>query len=572
MRLGRKHWRLRAGLAIICALLIVLGGRLVQLQGVDAQGLALAAEQERVETVQLNALRGSIVDRNGTVLAYTTPAEDVVTDPTLIKAADRAEVAQKLTGLLGVPADQLVADLGQPGRYVVLATGLEPTVAKQVDALGLAGIFTEASSERVYPGGTTAADVIGLTHSDGEGSSGIEYAYNSLLSGSNGSLTYQLDANGDVNPAGVTKQTAAKNGGTVSLTIDQDLEFTIQGLLDKAVSSSGSRSGQVAVLDAKTGQVLALNASGSADGTDESDGSSNPTVQQVFEPGSVNKVVTFSAALGDGQVTPTTVVPTPDSIQINDVTVHDAWYHPITNFTATGILAESSNVGTLEVAQQLGPDAWMKQAQLLGEGQATGIELPGESPGLLPAQSDWSSSTFANLPIGQGVALTILQLADMYQAIANDGVRIPPRIVASTTSPEGITTKTTQPAGITTMTPQTATTLRTMLEATTQKGGTATSAAIPGYRISGKTGTAQQPDPDNGGAYSNSKYWATFAGMVPADNPQFVVAVMIDQPAGGQEGGTVATPLFKDVTTYLLQKYQVAPSGSTSPVQPLTAP
>jgi len=326
------------------------------------------------------------------------------------------------------------------------------------------------------------------------------------------------------------------------------------------------------VLDARTGEVLALAASGAVDGQSASDGTSNPTIQQVFEPGSVNKVVTFTAALESGQITPTTVIPTPDTITIADVTVHDAWWHPTTMFTATGVLAESSNVGTLEIAQQLGPDAWMKYAKLFGEGQKTGIELPGESAGLLPEQSQWSGSTFANLPIGQGVALTIVQLASMYQAIANGGVRIPPRIVASTTSPEGITTRTERPDGITVMSEKTATTLRTMLEATTQHGGTATKAAIPGYRVSGKTGTAQQPDPACGGCYSNSKYWATFAGMVPADNPRFVVAVMIDQPAGGQEGGTIATPLFRDVSTYLLQKYQVAPSGSSTPDQPLTSP
>lgn len=572
MRLGSKAWRLRLGLAMISIFLLVLGGRLIQLQGLNFGGYALAAEQEKVATVQLHAVRGAIVDRDGAVLAYTTPAMNVVADPTLIPEGSRQKVARTLAPMLGVPSSDIAQKLDAPGRYVVLATSLAPSLASKVDDLDLSGIFTESSAERVYPAGTTAADVVGLMHADGYGASGIEYQYQKLLAGADGSLTYQLDANGAANPSGATREVTARDGGTVSLTIDQDLSYTVQNLLDAAVAKSGSRSGQVAVLDAKTGQVMALAASGSVDGASASDGSSNPAVQQVFEPGSVNKIVTFTAALESGAITPQTVIPTPDSFKYADITVHDAWYHPTTNFTATGILAESSNVGTLEIAQSIGPDAWMKYAKLLGEGQATGVELPGESDGLLPEQAQWSASTFGNLPIGQGVAVTILQLASMYQAIANDGVRVPPRIVSSTTTSEGITTKADAPEGVRVMSAGTAQTLRTMLEAVTQKGGTGTKAAINGVRVAGKTGTAQQPDPDEGGRYSNSKYWATFAGMAPADDPRFVVAVMIDQPAGGQEGGDVATPLYADITKYLLQKYHVAPSGSSTPEQALTAP
>jgi cell division protein FtsI (penicillin-binding protein 3) len=251
------------------------------------------------------------------------------------------------------------------------------------------------------------------------------------------------------------------------------------------------------------------------------------------------------------------------------INVHDAWWHPVQKFTATGILAESSNVGTLMVAQKVGKQAFYDYESKFGIGQQTGIELPGESAGLLPQLATWSDSTFANLPIGQGVAMTSLQLASMYQTVANNGVRIPPRIVSSVTGSDGVSSPTKQPAGITVMSPKTATTVRTMLESVMLKGGTGVKGAIPGYRIAGKTGTAQQPDPKTG-QYSDSVYWDTFAGIAPADNPRFAVAIMIDNPAHGLEGGDVAAPLFHHIASYELSAAKIPPSGSQSKLVPLT--
>ncbi|MBV9593508.1 MAG: penicillin-binding protein 2, partial [Actinobacteria bacterium] len=295
----------------------------------------------------------------------------------------------------------------------------------------------------------------------------------------------------------------------------------------------------------------------------------NPPVMSVFEPGSVSKVVTMTAALEKKAITPSTVLNVPTTIQMGGVTIHDAWWHPSENFTATGVLAESSNVGTLEIAQKIGPQTWEDYAKAFGIGQATGIELPGESGGFLPEQSQWSDSTFANLPFVQGFDMTVLQLADMYQAIANDGVRVQPRIVSSVTAADGSRTVTPAPASTRVMQPGTATTLRTMLESVILPGGTGTKAAVPGYRVAGKTGTAQQPDPAHGGAYSSSMNWDTFAGMVPSDNPQFVVAIMVDNPAHGVEGGDVAAPLFNQLATYELRHAGIVPSGSQAVHVPL---
>jgi cell division protein FtsI (penicillin-binding protein 3) len=259
----------------------------------------------------------------------------------------------------------------------------------------------------------------------------------------------------------------------------------------------------------------------------------------------------------------------PNSIHMGGVTISDAWYHSTQPFTATGVLAESSNVGTLKIARMLGPRTWYRYEKRFGVGTRTGIELPGESSGWVPPLKDWSASTFANLPFGQGESMTVLQLGSIYQTIANGGVRIPPRIVQSVTKADGSVSTTAQPKGIRVTTDATAKTVRTMLESVTMPGGTGVKAAIPGYRIAGKTGTAQQPDPAHGGAYSSYMNWDTFAGMVPADDPQFVVAIMVDNPAHGVEGGDVAAPLFHKIASYEVQHAHIAPTGSQSRHVPL---
>ena len=559
-------------------LLVVVLGRLVWLQGVNTNGYATVATENRLNEVTLHAARGSIVDRNGVPLAYTADAKDIVADPSMVNANDRYAYASLLAPLVQQPVGTVLAQLSKDSRYALLGTALSPQIAKQVEDLRLggnplAGIFTEATSQRLYPGHTTGANIVGLVHSDGTGAAGIEQSYDSLLKGTDGSLDYDIDANGNVNPSGVIKRKNAVNGGTVQLTISEDLQYTTQHYLDKAVADSRATNGQVAILDVKTGQVLALASSGTFDSQDPSTIASgqslDPNVQQVFEPGSANKIVTMSAALEKGLINPLSVVTVPDSIQAGGVTIHDAWWHPVQQFTATGVLAESSNVGTLEIAQKVGQQTFFDYLKRFGLGEKTGVELPGESGGLLPDISTWSPATFTNLPIGQGVAMTSLQLASMYQTIANGGVRIPPRIVSSVTKPDGSVTATPQPAGVEVVTPATAKTVRTMLESVTLKGGTGTRAVVPGYRIAGKTGTAQQPDPKTG-VYSDSVYWDTFAGMAPADNPQFAVAIMINNPAHGLEGGDVAAPLFKEIASYELAAAKIPPSGTQSTLVPLT--
>jgi cell division protein FtsI (penicillin-binding protein 3) len=573
LRLGKLDGRLRYGFAAVCVLLLVLGGRLVQLQGVDRGNLAEQAAAQRVDTVTLHALRGSIVDRNGTVLAYTSDAQDITADPKQVPAAERTHYATVLAPLLRVSPESILTGLSKPGQYALLATALAPTVAQRVVDLALPGIYTQATTQRQYPGHTTAANVLGTVHSDGTGAAGIEAQLNNVLAGRDGTMTYSVDNLGNVNPSSRTATKPAQNGATVRLTIDQSLQYTAQQYLDEAVPVSGARGAQMAILDAHTGQVLALASSGTFDATDPNtinpDVPIDPPVMSAFEPGSVQKSITFAAALQQKVITPRTVIDVPDTIYMGGVNISDAWYHATEPFTATGILAESSNVGTLKIAQRLGPSSWYRYEKLFGVGSRTGIELPGESSGYVPPLKDWSASTFANLPFGQGESMTVLQLASIYQTIANNGVRVAPRIVQSVTKADGTQTVTKQPRGIRVITPTTAKTLRTMLESVTQLGGTGWRAAIPGYRIAGKTGTAQQPDPNHGGAYSSWMNWDTFAGFLPADDPQFVVAIMVDNPAHGLEGGDVAAPLFHKIASYEVQHARIPPTGSRSKHVPL---
>jgi len=584
LRLGRIDGRLRYGFAAVCVLLLVIGGRLVQLQGIDESNYAQAAAAQQLSHTTIQALRGSIVDRNGTPLAFTADAQDITADPTQVKTAvnSPATVGQKrltyvtyldeLSPLLGVTSKDLLISLTKKGRYALLAPALSPATAQKVLALQLPGIYTQATTQRQYPGGTTAANIIGTVHTNGTGAAGIESEFNSVLAGKNGSQTYSVDNLGNVNPSSRTVVTPARNGSTVKLTIDDDLQYTAQQMLQQVVPESGARGGQLAVLDVKTGQVMALASYGTFNAANPNtinpDEPINPTVMSAFEPGSVQKAITFAAALQEKKISPQTLVKVPGSIEMGGVTVSDAWAHTAQTFTATGILAESSNVGTLKIAQKLGPTVWDKYEKLFGVGRKTGIELPGESAGYLPALSTWSASTFANLPFGQGESMTILQLASIYQAIANNGVRIPPRIVQSITKSDGSTQVTKQPSGVRVVEPSVAKTLRTMLQSVIMKGGTGVSAAIPGYLVAGKTGTAQQPDP-NTGKYSDSMNWDTFAGMVPADAPQFVVAIMIDNPAHGVEGGDVAAPLFNKIASYEVQHAHVPPTGAKGRHVPL---
>ena len=554
----------RFAFGAMLVLLLAATVKIVTIQTVDASGYAAAAAAQRDHTVTLPATRGAIYDRTGTPLAFTVQGDAIAAFPALFKSdTQRMAVATILVDGLGstVSAATIMTQLTDgKSPYVYLARGLMPA---ETDALmakitpllhGTNAVVTERQDLRQYPQGTITQALIGATGWDGHGTGGVEIKYDTLLGGTDGSRTVDIDARGQPIPGTSRDETAAVDGGDVTLTIDANLQYTAAQMLNSALVSTGAKGGSAVVMSVKDAQIYAMVSDHRGETAAQV---GNLAVTTPFEPGSVAKVITFAAALDHGLITPTTHFAVPDSIEIGGHTVHDAWPHSRVGMTATGILAKSSNVGTLMLAQQVGEDRFFAQLTKFGLGQKSGIQLPADSAGSVPPLSQWSATSFANLPIGQGVSVTLVQLADMYQAIANGGVRVPATIVASTTK-DGVTTADPRPQGRPgddRRRPRTR--CSDMLRGTVQGGdilhdGTAPKAALTGYQVAGKTGTAQQVDPKCG-CYSETLVNATFAGILPADNPQFVIAVMLDAPAGGAEAGAAAAPLFHDIAAYTMR-------------------
>jgi cell division protein FtsI (penicillin-binding protein 3) len=590
-------FRHRTGNAVIFLVLIVAAAQLFNLQVPRAAGLrAEAAGQLKVTDVD-KAVRGTIVDRNMDKLAFTIEARALTFQPVKIRK-QLAEAKQK-TSAAPDPAERLrdiaaevalrlnnkpdamtvLKKLNSNENFVYLARAVDPAIAEAISKK-----FPEVGSERQdlrqYPGGSLAANIVGGIDWDGHGLLGLEDSMDATLSGNDGSVTYDRGSDGVVIPGSYRNRHAAVNGSTVQLTLDDDIQFYVQQQVQQAKDASGAENLSAVVLDAKTGEVLAMSNDNTFDpsqdiGRQGDRQLGNPAVSSPFEPGSVNKIVTASSVIEFGLSNPDEVLQVPGSIDMGGVTVSDAWEHGVMPYTTTGVFGKSSNVGTLMLAQRIGPERYSQMLEKFGLGQRTGVGLPGESAGLVPPIDQWSGSTFSNLPIGQGLSMTLLQMTGMYQAIANDGVRIPPRIIKATIAPDGTRTDEPRPEGVRVVSPQTAQTVRGMLRAVVQRDpmgtqqGTGSLAAVDGYQISGKTGTAQKINPACGCYYSDV-YWITFAGMVTTDDPRYVIGIMADNPHRTAEGqpGTTMAPLFHNIASWLLQRENTPLSPDPGP--PLT--
>lgn len=586
--------RHRAGNAVIFLLLIVAAAQLFYLQVPGAAKLrAQAASQLKVTDVE-KAMRGSIIDRNGNKLAFTTQARALTFQPLKVrkeleeakkKKPDAPEPSQRLVEIANGVAQRLnnrpdattvLKKLQSNETFVYLARAVDPAVATAITTK-----FPEVGAERQdirqYPGGALAANVVGGIDWDGHGLLGLEDAMDGVLAGTDGSVTYDRGSDGVVIPGSYRNRHAAVNGSTVELTLDNDIQFYVQQQVELAKSLSGAKDVSAVVLDAKTGEVLAMANDNTFDpsqdlGRQENRQLGNLAVSSPYEPGSVNKIVTASSVIEYGLSNPDEVLSVPGSINMGGVTVGDAWEHGTMPYTTTGVFGKSSNVGTLMLAQRVGPERYYDMLHKFGLGQRTGIGLPGESEGIVPPIDQWSGSTFSNLPIGQGLSMTLLQMTGMYQTIANDGMRIPPRIVKAVVGPDGKRTEEPRPDGIRVVSPETAQTVRNMFRAVVQKDpmgyqqGTGPQAAVEGYQISGKTGTAQQINPACGCYYSDV-YWITFAGIATTDNPRYVVGIMMDAPHRAADGkpGSSAAPLFHNIASWLLQRENVPLSPDPGP-------
>ncbi len=548
---------------VIVVVFIALAVRLVAVQALSSAHYARIGASEITTTVQVPAQRGGIFDRNGAVLAISVPRSDVVADPFLIH--DPAGEARTLAPVLSLTAPQLQAELSEHAGFVYLAHKVPQTVASKVKTLDLVGITLVPDTQRVDPAGQLAAPLLGTVGSDDAGQAGLEYQFDKLLAGRNGTLIEEQAPGGVVLVGGTKQRPAAKGGSGIELTIDQPLQYATEQSLGEAVASSHAKSGVAVVMDTHTGDILAM-ANLVVDPTTHKvvEAGQNLALTQVYEPGSVFKLVTFSAALTAGTITPSTVLTIPSSLTIDGWVFHDAENHPTEQLSATQVLAQSSNLGTIEIAQALGKDRLAAQIGALGFGQPTGLDFPGESAGLVKkAVSQWSGSDIGSTPIGQDDAVTAQQVLDMINSVATGGMFVEPRLVRATVSSDGSVTAAPSSAVRRVLSPQVSSELTTMMEQVVQDG-TAVSAGVPGYTVAGKTGTAQIPDPVHGG-YIPGAYMATFAGFAPAENPVLSAIVVLDQPTP-IFGGVVAAPVFSQVMQYALNRYGVptSPQGSAT--------
>jgi len=567
---GRRN---RWGLAFLITLLVLVVARLVVLQGIDGAAYASAAEQDRLRTYPIAAIRGQVLDRDGHPLAYTVDASRVVADPTVVEDPKRTALA--LTTLLDVPVPEITEKLSGDGRYVALAGQVPPETADAVEDLGLPGIVLEDDPVRLYPAGSVGGQVVGFVGRDGSGLAGIEQTFEDELAGADGKRTVEVGSGGHPIPSGIDESTPATDGRDVTLTIDQDLQFVTEQRLAQACADGATTRASAVVLDVRTAQVAAMGSCPGYDpgaySTTDPDLLGNPVVSGVFEPGSVMKAVTLAAAVEEGKATPGRVLSVNGHIEAGDRVVTDAHDHAPVDWTVTGILAKSSNVGTIMLAREVGDATLERYLRAFGLGDTTGIELPGESGGILEDSADWTESRAANVPIGQGVSVTSLQMASIYQAIANDGVRVEPRIVRSVTGADGRVTAAPEGERNRVISESTADQMAYMLEAVVGPGGTAPLAQIEGFRVAGKTGTAQRANPECN-CYAGGGYVTTFVGFAPADDPQYVIAVDLERPTSSAEGGQVAAPVFADVMRAALTADGVVPSGTPRPEFKLTGP
>ena len=557
-------------LGLTLVLLAVLAGRLVWVQGVAGSALAAESLSGRMTTVAIPADRGDIVDRNGVVLATSLERYNIVVNQRQLAqwkpdGSGPGRAAELLAELVGIPAVELGPKLMGDRGFAYVTKGLVPEVTEEILALGIHGITAERTTERIYPAGTTGGNILGFTGGEGTGLAGIEQVYEDELTGVAGEESFERGALGQRIPGGDESHTPAVPGSSVRLTIDRDLQYAAQASLDAQVWATGAAWGIVEVQDVRTGEILVLAESGTQDPNAPTEAIASRAVASVYEPGSTAKVITMAAVLDHGIAAPTSqyVVPYRYTTS-NGQTFKDSHEHPDLKLTLAGILAESSNTGTVMVGEQLSREVRHEYLTRFGLGTRAGVGLPGESAGILAAPETWDGRSQYAVLFGQAVSVTTVQATQVFATIANGGVRVQPHVVAGTIGPDGTETPVELAADEQVISPETAQTIMTMLEAAVADG-TGSHASVAGYRIAGKTGTAQAFE--GGGVVKNV---ASFIGIAPADDPHIVVNVVLYDPKTSIYGGVVAAPVFSEVAGHALRYLGVPPSGTTPILFPTT--
>lgn len=543
-------------------LFLAMVGRLFQLQILEAERFEHLAAQQRERDVEFPARRGAVFDRGGQPLALSVDLNTVFVDPAHVE--DVGETAAALAPILGLGEAGLAKKLRGtfPGdRFEYVARQVLPKTARRVRKLELPGIYLEVEPKRYYPGGHLASHMLGFVNIDGSVKAGVEQQYESILQGRPGRMTLEQDPAGRPLPQAEFTYEAPIPGRSLFLTLDKEIQYFTELTLSEAVSEFNADGGTAVVMKPRTGEILALANVPDFDPNHYSkagpEDQKNRALSDVYEPGSAFKAVTLSAALEEGVVTPKTKYTVPDAFQYVDRVFHDSHPHPTEVMTVSEIIEQSSNVGTIKVALDLGAKKLDKWVRRFGFGKPTGLDFPGESRGIVIPRSTWSGSTIATIPIGQGVAVTPLQMAAAYAAIANGGVWTEPKLLYGTMGRSGQVKPTSEPGTRRIMSKDTARRVREILGRAVARG-TGELAQVPGYRVAGKTGTAQKPLP--GGGYGSS-YIGSFAGMVPVKNPEVVILVMLDEPRPIW-GGVTAAPTFGKIAEFTLRRLGISPSGN----------
>ena len=539
-----------------------MAARLVMLQVVQAPAYAKLASSQRQTVIEYPARRGAIFDREGEPLAISVDLQTICADPSLVE--DPRATAARLAPILDMEPVVLEGKLlgTMPGdRFEYLARQVDPKTAEKVEKLELPGIFMQSEPKRYYPGGRLASHVLGFVDIDGKGLEGVEAAYEDVLRGVPGQRTLEQDPTRRIDlPQGDGGYEAPEAGRALFLTLDKQLQYFTELTLSDAVARYRAEAATAIVMRPGTGEILALANVPDFDpnkpGESTTEQRRNRALVDVYEPGSAFKIVTASGALEEGAVTPNTSFGVPDSFQYSDRVFHDSHPHPPMQMSTTEIIEQSSNVGTIQIGLRLGGTLLDRYVRKFGFGRGTGLDFPGESPGIVLDRSDWTGPTIATVSIGQGIAVTAMQMAAAYSTLANNGVWVEPKLVSATTNENGRVQASPAPSRKRIVSRSTAAQMATILTGVVERG-TGIEAQIPGYSIAGKTGTAQKPLETGG--YGNS-YVASFAGFAPAKDPAIVVIVILDNPSPIW-GGTTAAPTFQIITEYALRHLGIAPSA-----------
>jgi cell division protein FtsI (penicillin-binding protein 3) len=542
---------------LLVALLLVFAGTLARafwLQAVRAQSLSALAQTQHRETVTLPARRGTIYDHRGYQLAIAEEATTVYADPKQVR--DPRAVAVAAASDLGIDPNTLYQRLSDRSRdFIYVLRQADPEAAAHLRRRHLAGLGFYPEERRVYPQRSIAAQVLGYAGVDNNGLAGVELGLNGVLAGHPGKQTIVKDPFGQV--IDVLDATRERPGRDVWLTLDHTLQATVERLLRQAVHEWKAKDATAIVLNPRNGAVLAMANAPTYDANRFPSiwppHQRNQTVESTYEPGSTFKVVTVSGALSDGVVSPSTSFWLPPTIQVADRVIHEAEPRPAESMTVAQILAHSSNVGAIRIAELLGKDRLARWIARFGFGRKTGVDFPAESGGIVLPPGRWSGSTIGNVPIGHGIAVTPIQMADAYAAIADRGVLVSPHLIDHVAGSAPVRTKRRR-----ILSPHVAAQVAQMLRDVVLQG-TGTRATVPGYEVAGKTGTAAKTLPQGG--YSDTKYVASFVGFVPATAPRFVILVTVDEPQGSIFGGDVAAPVFQEIAKFALQYYGVPPDA-----------